>query len=86
MNIDRESNVAQILVSILSFGPRDYDTPEEANEGIDLLSRYAELSDDGGKSFANTPAKLNLFTDDGWIATIRKQKPRELIGIVKRKY
>jgi hypothetical protein len=65
------------------FGPRDYDTPEEASENINLLYNSAELVDDKGMSHSNTPSNIRSLIESGREVTIRNQLSKEEIGTVR---
>jgi len=75
--------MAPIRMSSESFGPRDYDTPEEASESINLLYNSAELVDDKGVAHTNTPSNIRSLTESGREVTVRNQLSKEEIGTVR---
>jgi hypothetical protein len=66
-----------------SFASRDYDTPEEASESINLLFNGAELVDEKGVAYSNTASNIEHLTESGREATVRNQLSKEEIGTVR---
>ncbi|MDW5562638.1 MAG: hypothetical protein SA339_05365 [Methanomassiliicoccus sp.] len=69
----------------MNIGSREYDTPEDASDGINSLLKGTELVDAAGKGYANTPMNLKVLTDGGKAVTLRSPKSKELLGTVTQK-
>ncbi|MDW5563883.1 MAG: hypothetical protein SA339_11720 [Methanomassiliicoccus sp.] len=75
--------MAPIRISSESFEPKDFKTPEEASNSIDLLYNRAELVDEKGVAYPNTASNLRSLTERGKEVTVRNQLSKEEIGTVR---